>query len=145
MEHGKNYFRDVIGFSLLFNAFCSASIVVCFRFTFLTSHVRTKKIFNPKNVLSHCIFLSFLLRSKHIRNPKLISSFKSRCCKSLKLAHKYFRTHKTFNVHYIFSTIRTYHYIFEWNYIFCVKEVNGNHKVVGKIKFPNSYDIIVIG
>ena len=130
---------------LLFNTLCPASIVVCLRFTLAWPHTYERKRFQPKNVLSHCIFLSFLLRSKHIRNPKLISSFKSRCCKSLKLAHKYFRTHKTFNVHYIFSTIRTYHYIFEWNYIFFVKEVNGNHKVVGKIKFSNSYDIIVSG
>ena len=85
-----------------------------FRIHILTSHVR--KVFNQKFYL--IAFSSFLLR---IRNPKLISSFKSRCCKSLKLAHKYFRTHKTFNVHYIFSTIRSYHYIFEWYYYFCKK------------------------
>ena len=129
---------------LLFNTLCPASIVVCLRFTLAWPHTYERIRFQPKNVLSHCIFLSFLLRSKHIRNPKLISSFKSRCCKSLKLAHKYFRTHKTFNVHYIFPTIRTNHYIFEWNYFFC-KRRRIKHKVVGKMKSSNQNDNITTG
>ena len=91
IEHGKNS--------------CSKG-VCCFNFFVLrhslfVSNIRfwphTYERFQPKMFYLIAAHFSFFSLAAHIRNPKLISSFKRRCCKSLKLTHKYFRT-QIFNV-----------------------------------------------
>ena len=93
MEHGKNSLQNLEGLMPLF--------IICIRLLFV-SDVRFwphtyDKHFNSKRFLSFSAFLSFPFVCGAHPQLKMISSFKSRCCKSLKLSkHTQIFLHRPF-------------------------------------------------